>query len=83
MDSGHQASEISLYGYECEDLMDIIPYQEEHRIFRDTFCRFLEREIVPHIDQWEEDGIIPRWAWKKLGDNGFLCTAVLAEYGGQ
>jgi acyl-CoA dehydrogenase len=63
--------------------MEIIPYQEEHRIFRDTFRKFLEKEIVPHVDQWEEEGIIPRWAWKKLGDNGFLCTAVPVEYGGQ
>jgi acyl-CoA dehydrogenase len=63
--------------------MEIIPYQEEHRIFRDTFRKFLEKEIVPHVEQWEEDGIIPRWAWKKLGDNGFLCTAVPVEYGGQ
>jgi acyl-CoA dehydrogenase len=63
--------------------MDIIPYQEEHRIFRYTFRKFLEKEIVPHVEQWEEDGIIPRWAWKKLGDNGFLCTAVPVEYGGQ
>jgi len=63
--------------------MEIIPYQEEHRIFRETFRKFLEKEIVPHVDQWEEEGIIPRWAWKKLGDNGFLCTAVPVEYGGQ
>ena len=63
--------------------MDIIPYQEEHRIFRESFRKFLEKEIVPHIDQWEEEGIIPRWAWKKLGSNGFLCTAVPVEYGGQ
>jgi acyl-CoA dehydrogenase len=63
--------------------MDIIPYQEEHRIFRYTFRKFLEKEIVPHVEQWEEEGIIPRWAWKKLGDNGFLCTAVPVEYGGQ
>jgi len=63
--------------------VEIIPYQEEHRIFRDTFRKFLEKEIVPHVEQWEEDGIVPRWAWKKLGDNGFLCTAVPVEYGGQ
>jgi len=63
--------------------MEIIPYQEEHRIFRDTFRKFLEKEIVPHVDQWEEEGIVPRWAWKKLGENGFLCTAVPVEYGGQ
>jgi len=63
--------------------MEIIAYAEEHRIFRDAFRRFMEKEIVPHVDQWEEDGIVPRWAWKKLGDNGFLSTSVPQEYGGQ
>jgi len=63
--------------------MDLVPYTQEHRIFRESFRRFLEKEIVPHVDQWEEDGIVPRWAWKKLGDNGFLCTSVSPEYGGQ
>ncbi len=63
--------------------MNIVPYSEEHRIFRESFRRFLEKEIVPHVESWEEDGIVPRWAWKKLGDNGFLCTSVPTEYGGQ
>ena len=63
--------------------MNIVPYSEEHRIFRESFRRFLEKEIVPHVESWEEDGIVPRWAWKKLGDNGFLCTSVPPEYGGQ
>jgi len=63
--------------------MEIIPYGPEHRIFRESFRRFLEKEIIPHVETWEEDGIVPRWAWKKLGDNGFLCTAVPPEYGGQ
>ncbi|HOW57292.1 MAG TPA: acyl-CoA dehydrogenase family protein, partial [Smithellaceae bacterium] len=63
--------------------MEIIPYQEEHRIFRASFRKFLEKEIIPHVDEWEEDGIVPRWAWKKLGDNSFLCTALPTEYGGQ
>jgi acyl-CoA dehydrogenase len=62
--------------------MEIVPYKEEHRIFRDTFRKFLEKEIIPHIDEWEKEGIVPRWAWKKLGENGFLCTAVTAQYGG-
>ena len=62
--------------------MDIVPYNEEQRIFRQSFRRFLEKEILPHVDDWEQDGIVPRWAWKKLGENGFLCTAVPVEYGG-
>jgi len=62
--------------------MDLIPYSQEHRIFREAFRRFLEKEIIPHVETWEEDGIVPRWAWKKLGDQGFLCTSVPREYGG-
>ncbi|MRR16550.1 MAG: acyl-CoA dehydrogenase [Deltaproteobacteria bacterium] len=63
--------------------MDIIPYTDEHRIFRESFRRFLEKEIIPHVEAWEEDGIVPRWAWKKLGEQGFLSTSVPPEYGGQ
>lgn len=63
--------------------MEMIPYSQEHRIFRESFRRFLEKEIIPHVEAWEEDGIVPRWAWKKLGDNGFLATSVPPEYGGQ
>lgn len=63
--------------------MEIVPYQEEHIIFREGFRKFLAKEIVPHIGQWEEDGIVPRWAWKKLGEQGYLCTSVPAQYGGQ
>ena len=63
--------------------MEIAPYKEEHKIFREGFRRFLAKEIIPHIENWEEDGIVPRWAWQKLGAQGYLCTAVPAEYGGQ
>ncbi len=63
--------------------MEIVPYQEEHVIFRDGFRKFLAKEIVPHIEEWEEDGIVPRWAWKKLGEQGYLCTSVPSRYGGQ
>ena len=62
--------------------MDIIQYSDEHRIFRQTLRKFLEREIVPHIEEWEEAGIVPKSAWKKMGGQGFLCTAVPEVYGG-
>jgi acyl-CoA dehydrogenase len=44
--------------------------------------KFLEREVIPHVEEWEEAGIVPRSAWKKMGEQGFLCTAVPEEYGG-
>ncbi len=62
--------------------MDIIQYTDEHRIFRQTLKKFLEKEITPHAEEWEEACIVPRAAWKKMGEQGFLCTAVPEEYGG-
>ncbi len=57
-------------------------FTEEHRIFRDALGRFLEKEIVPHYEKWEEDGIVPRMIWKKMGENGYLCPWLEEEYGG-
>lgn len=62
--------------------MDIIQYTDEHRIFRQSLRKFLEKEITPHAEEWEEAGIVPRKAWRKMGEQGFLCTAVAEEYGG-
>jgi len=62
--------------------MDLIPYTEGHRIFRETFRKFLQKEIVPHIEEWEEAGIVPRQAWTDMGKSGFLCTGVPEQYGG-
>jgi len=62
--------------------VDIIPYSEDHRIFRQSLKKFLAREITPYADAWEEEGRVPRDAWRKMGQNGFLCTDVPVEYGG-
>ncbi len=62
--------------------MEIIKYSEEHKIFRQALRKFLEKEVVPHVDEWEEVGIVPRSIWKKMGDQGFLCMDVPEEYGG-
>ena len=62
--------------------MDILKYTDEHRMFRDAVRRFLAREITPHIEEWEEAGIVPREAWKKMGGQGFLAMGVPEEYGG-
>ncbi len=62
--------------------MEILNYTEEHRIFRESLRRFLEKEIIPHVEEWEEAGIVPKSAWKKMGDQGFLGLDVPEEYGG-
>jgi acyl-CoA dehydrogenase len=62
--------------------MEILPYSEEHRIFRDAIRKFFEKEVVPHVDEWEEKGIVSRDIWRKMGENGFLCMQIPEEYGG-
>jgi len=62
--------------------MDILPYTEEHRIFRDAVRRFLQKEVTPYVDEWEEAGIVPKSIWQKMGEQGFLCMQVPEEYGG-
>ncbi|MGB9905301.1 MAG: acyl-CoA dehydrogenase family protein, partial [Desulfotomaculales bacterium] len=45
-------------------------YTEEHEVFRRAFKKFVEKELVPHIEEWEEKGEVPREVWKKLGAQG-------------
>jgi acyl-CoA dehydrogenase len=62
--------------------MNIIQYSEEHQIFRNALRKFFEKEVLPHVEQWEEDGIVPRDVWLKMGEQGFLCMDVPEQYGG-
>jgi alkylation response protein AidB-like acyl-CoA dehydrogenase len=57
-------------------------FTDEHKQFRESVKRFYEREIAPHHAKWEEAGIVPREAWLKAGEAGFLCATMPEEYGG-
>ncbi len=57
-------------------------YREDHEQFRTTVRRFLEKECVPHQEQWRADGMVDRETWLKAGREGLLCTALPEEYGG-
>lgn len=57
-------------------------YSDTHNQFREQVRKFLEREVVPHADAWEEAGIIGRDLWLKAGEAGLLCPTVPEEYGG-
>ena len=62
--------------------MEIIQYKEEHKIFRESLRKFIDREVIPYVEEWEETGIVPKSAWKKMGEQGFLGISVPEEYGG-
>ena len=55
---------------------------DEHIMFRESLKKFIEKEIEPYFTQWEEDRIVPRELWTKLGSQGFLCPSVEEKYGG-
>jgi len=57
-------------------------FTEEHNLFRESIQDFLKKEVVPHVDKWEETGTIDRFIWKKFGDMGFFGIAYPEEYGG-
>lgn len=54
----------------------------EKELFRDSIAKFLEKEVEPHYEAWEDAGIWPRDLWNKMGENGFLCVDVPEAYGG-
>lgn len=57
-------------------------YGEEHDALRETLRRFVDREIVPHVDAWERAGSLPRALYRKAGDVGLLGLGFPEAYGG-
>jgi acyl-CoA dehydrogenase len=55
---------------------------EELDLFREMVLRALEREVAPHYEQWERDGITPRALWNTLGEAGLLCVDAPEDHGG-
>ena len=63
--------------------MEIIKYTEEHNKFRVRVHKFVEEEVVPNVEQWEKNRLVPSSFYKKMGAQGFLCPTIPKEYGGQ
>jgi acyl-CoA dehydrogenase len=57
-------------------------FEDEHQDLRESFGRFLDAEVVPHYDEWEDEGRIPRPVLRRVGELGFLGFAVPEAYGG-
>ena len=57
-------------------------YSPDHEAFRDSFRRFIDKEIAPFHADWEDQGYVERAVWNKAGDNGFLCMSMPEAYGG-
>jgi acyl-CoA dehydrogenase len=55
---------------------------DEHEMLRRTIRAFVEKEVAPQVDAWEEAGRIPRAFWRRLGELGLLGLEFPTEYGG-
>jgi len=62
--------------------MSLPALTDEHELLRRTIRAFVEKEVVPHVDAWEEAGRIPRTFWRRLGELGLLGLEFPPEYGG-
>lgn len=57
-------------------------FTEEHAIFRQGLKDFLQKEVIPFVDKWEDKQQIPKDIWRKFGEMGYLGLNVPEEYGG-
>jgi alkylation response protein AidB-like acyl-CoA dehydrogenase len=57
-------------------------YSEDQEMFRDSVRKFMDREMLPNANKFEEEGIIGKDMWLKAGDAGLLCPTMPEQYGG-
>src|SRR5712671_4262652 len=62
--------------------MPLSMFTDEHEMLRRTVRAFVEKEVAPQVDAWEEAGRIPREFWRRLGELGLLGLEFPIEYGG-
>lgn len=57
-------------------------FNETHALIRNTVKKFVEKEILPFVEEWEEEGSFPRELYRKAGSLGILGINYPEEYGG-
>lgn len=54
----------------------------EHALLREQIARFISREVEPHAQAWEEQGMVPREVLQRMGRAGLLGLMYESQYGG-
>lgn len=57
-------------------------FEHDHDIFRDSYRRFVQKEIGPHTERWREQGYVDREAFRHSGEHGYLLMWADEKYGG-
>ena len=50
------------------------PYTQVHDQFRATVRAFCERELAPHVAEWERDELFPNWVFKRASELDPRCA---------
>jgi citronellyl-CoA dehydrogenase len=58
------------------------PFTEVHQQFRRTVRQFCERELAPHVVEWERDELFPNWVFKRAGELGIFGAHYPEDVGG-
>src|SRR5579862_5310607 len=57
-------------------------FTDEHAMLRATIRRFIDDNVTPHADGWEEAGFVPRPVLRAMGERGLLGIRYASVYGG-
>lgn len=57
-------------------------FNESHQLARQTTRQFVDKHIVPYIDEWEGEGMFPRDIYQKAGEAGLLGVGFPERFGG-
>src|SRR6476646_10869278 len=57
-------------------------FEDHHDDLRESIRRFVQKELTPHIEEWEDD-TFPDSVFRRMGELGFLGLDKPVEYGGQ
>jgi len=57
-------------------------FTDDHHLYRRAAREFVDKELAPFHEQWEQDGVVSRDSWLAAGSAGHLCHSVGEQYGG-
>ena len=57
-------------------------FTEEHHAWREALRRFIDTEVMPYADDWDEAGAIPTELWPKAAEVGLLGLGYPEQFGG-
>lgn len=57
-------------------------FGQQHEMFRGAVRSFVEREVMPHVEEWEAAGRMPKALWRRMGELGFFGVEYDEKYGG-